>query len=387
MILDGPWRHDPGAVQALEVLSRGGYRALVVGGCVRNAALGEGASDIDIATDAPPERVMELARAAGLKAVPTGIEHGTVTLVADGRGYEVTTFRRDVETDGRRAVVAFSDRIEDDAARRDFTMNALYSDADGLVIDPLGGLDDLMARRVRFVGEPRARIREDYLRILRYFRFHAWYGNAEDGLDAEALAASAELAEGIEQLSAERVGAEMRKLLEAPDPAPAIGAMEQAGILARILPGASVATLGVLVHLEELAGQAPEAMRRLAALGGEEAPRRLRLSRAEAGRLDLLVRSIQGTEGAAELAWRHGAAVARDVELLRAASYGALLPADLEARIAKGAAAEFPVRGADLKGRYEGPGIGVALRRMEARWIASGFALDREALLDGADPE
>ncbi len=386
MILDGPWRHDPGAQAVLGLLAGAGHRALVVGGCVRNAALGEAAGDVDIATDARPERVMELAAAAGVKAIPTGIDHGTVTIVAEGTGYEVTTFRKDVETDGRRAVVAFSDRIEDDAARRDFTMNALYADADGKVIDPLGGLGDLMARRVRFVGEPRGRIAEDYLRILRYFRFHAWYGGAEEGLDAEALAACAELAEGLERLSAERIGAEMRKMLCAPDPAPSIGAMAQAGILARILPGAGVAMLAVLVHLEGLAGRAPEAMRRLVALGGEDAAGRLRLSRAETTRLDLLARAVDDTAGAAELAWRHGPDIARDVELLRAARFDALLPADLEDRIARGAGAKFPVRGSDLAGHLAGPEIGAALREMESRWIASGFTLGRDDLLKEGSP-
>ena len=161
----------PGLQQVLAALVP--HPALIVGGAVRNALLGEPVEDMDIATALRPERVLELAAAAGLKVVPTGIEHGTVTVVAAGEGFEVTTFRRDVETDGRRAVVEFSDRLEEDAARRDFTMNALYAGADGAVIDPVGGLDDLAARRLRFVGDPDQRIAEDYLRILRFFRFHA----------------------------------------------------------------------------------------------------------------------------------------------------------------------------------------------------------------------
>ena len=171
----------PGSVTAHPPLRRvlaalAPARALIVGGAVRNGLLGEAVEDIDIATDALPERVIALAGAAGLRTVPTGIAHGTVTVIADGEGFEVTTFRRDVATDGRRAVVAFSDRIEDDAARRDFTMNALYADTEGRVIDPVGGLPDLAARRLRFVGDPDRRIAEDYLRILRFFRFHAHHG-------------------------------------------------------------------------------------------------------------------------------------------------------------------------------------------------------------------
>ncbi|MBJ3761568.1 CCA tRNA nucleotidyltransferase [Maribius pontilimi] len=363
------------------MLTDAGHQAYFVGGCVRNALLGVAVGDVDIATDARPESVTDLAEKAGLKPVPTGIEHGTVTVVADGRPFEVTTFRRDVETDGRRAVVAFSDRVEDDAARRDFTMNALYADAAGKIVDPLGGLPDLRARRVRFVGDADARIAEDYLRILRYFRLHALYGDVEAGLDAEALAACAAGADGIERLSAERIGAEMLKLLGAPDPAPSVAAMAQSGVLARVLPGADAAGLAVLVHLEGMAGVGADPVRRLAILGGEDTARRLRLSKKQAAQLAVLRDGIAGPQGVAELAWRHGAEFARDIELLRAASFAAPLPADLDARIALGAAARFPVRGSDLTDRYEGPALGAALRDMEQRWIASDFTLSRDDLL------
>ena len=171
---------DPALQQVLSALSAEGAQALVVGGAVRNALLGEPISDIDIATSARPAEPARLAKAAGLRTVPTGFDHGTITIIADGRGYEATTFRRDVETDGRHAVVAYSDSIEEDARRRDFTMNALYATADGRVLDPVGGLSDLAARKLRFVGDARARITEDYLRILRFFRFLAWYGREAD---------------------------------------------------------------------------------------------------------------------------------------------------------------------------------------------------------------
>ena len=217
MKIAGEWIEAAHVQQVLHMLTDAGHQAFLVGGCVRNALLGQPVADIDISTDAMPERVVALAGATGLKAVPTGIEHGTITVVAEGVGHEITTFRRDVETDGRRAVVAFSTRIEDDAARRDFTMNALYADATGAVVDPMGGLADLWARRVRFVGDADERIREDLLRILRLFRFHAWYGDPEEGLDADGLAACAANSAGIETLSRERIGHEMRRLLAAPD--------------------------------------------------------------------------------------------------------------------------------------------------------------------------
>ena len=379
MKVAGDWLRAADTQRALSLLDRGGHRALVVGGCVRNALLGHEVSDIDVATDARPERVMDLARGAAIQAVATGIEHGTVTLVLGGRPFEITTFRRDIETDGRRAIVAFTDDVAHDAARRDLTMNALYAAADGTLIDPLGGLPDLRARRVRFVGDPATRIAEDRLRVLRFFRFHAWYGDPEGGLDPDGLAACAEAAGDLAALSRERVGAEALKLLAAPDPAPATAAMAGAGVLAGVLPGAQAAMLAPLVEAEGRVGAAPDPIRRLAAIGGEDARERLRLSRADARRLDLL-RRAEG--GPAELAWRHGPDVARDVVLIRAAA-GQRLPADLEGEIARGVAAIFPLRAADLP--LQGPALGRALAEAEARWIASGFALTREGLLSGTE--
>ena len=265
--IDAPWLAAPATQAVCAALTGAGHQALLVGGCVRNALLGRPVADIDLATDARPEAVIDLARRAGLKPVPTGVEHGTVTVVAEGRPFEVTTFRRDVATDGRRATVAFSTDLAEDAARRDFTMNALYCRPDGALVDPLGGLADLRAGRVRFVGDPAARIAEDYLRILRFFRIHAWYGDPAGGLDPEGLAACAALQEGLARLSRERVGAEMTKLLAAADPAPAVAAMAAAGILGRVLPGADARALAPLVHAEAAAGAAPRWQRRAAALG------------------------------------------------------------------------------------------------------------------------
>ncbi|MCU0912449.1 MAG: CCA tRNA nucleotidyltransferase [Rhodobacteraceae bacterium] len=380
MKIEADWLTDPGPRAVLAALARGGHRALYVGGTVRNALLGLAPGDIDIATDARPERVMALAAAAGLRPVPTGVEHGTVTVVADHRGIEVTTFRRDVETDGRRAVVAFSDLIEHDAERRDFTMNALYATAEGEVIDPLGGLPDLLARRVRFVGDPGARIAEDYLRILRFFRFHAWYGDPTGGLDAEGLAACAGNLGGLSGLSRERVGAEMKKLLAAPDPAPAVAAMAQAGALARALPGADARALAPLVHLEAGEGLAPDPIRRLAVLGGEDAAGALRLSRAEARRLEALREAAGSAAGPAELGYRLGAEPALSAAVLRAAMTGAPVPPGARGDADRGASARFPVAAADLA-PLSGAALGARLKDLEARWIASGFTLDRAQLL------
>lgn len=379
MKITADWLETTATKYVTEILEKEGHKALFVGGCVRNMILDEPVSDLDISTDAHPQTVMKLAAQAGLKAVPTGIDHGTVTVVADGHPYEVTTFRRDVETDGRRAVVAFTDKIEEDARRRDFTMNAIYCDARGQVIDPLGGLPDLHARHVRFIDDPHDRIREDYLRILRFFRFHAWYGRG--GIDADGLAACAELAEGISALARERVGQEMRKLLAAPDPAPATATMQMAGILARVLPGADTAALAPLIHLEQETDTPPDAIRRLAAIGGEAPRDALRLSNEDARRLDLLRTTLGSPAQAAELGYRHGAHVARDVVLLRTATMAQPInPDDLHAAD-HGAAQVFPITARDLMPNYQGPALGARLKQLETHWIAGGFQPTRDDLL------
>ncbi|WP_189678755.1 CCA tRNA nucleotidyltransferase [Seohaeicola zhoushanensis] len=380
MRVDGPWRRNKATQAVCAAIARDGAQALFVGGCVRNTLLGAEVSDIDIATDATPEQVVALAQAAGIKPVPTGIEHGTVTLVAGGIPHEVTTFRRDVETDGRRAVVAFSTRVEDDASRRDFTMNALYALPDGTLIDPLGGITDLQARHVRFIGSAEDRIREDYLRSLRFFRFHAWYGDPGNGMDPDAIAAIAANLDGLESLSRERVGAETLKLLAAPDPAPAVAGLRSTGALARLLPGADDRVLAPLVHLEAEAGAAPDPIRRLAALGGDLAEL-LRLSRAQAGALERLRDWTGRAAQAGELAYRLGADAARDVLLLRHALMGTPWDAAATPAVEQGAAARFPVAARDLMPAYTGPALGARLAELERRWIDSGFALTRDDLL------
>lgn len=380
MKLSGDWIEAAHVQRVLAMLETAGHCAFLVGGCVRNAALSQPVSDIDIATDALPERVITLAEAAGLKAVPTGIEHGTITIVAEHVPHEVTTFRRDVETHGRHATVAFSTDVREDAARRDFTMNALYARADGTVIDPLGeGLNDLEARHLRFVGDPAQRIQEDYLRILRFFRFTAWYGAPERGIDAEGLAACAAFSAGIETLSRERIGHEMRRLLAAPDPAPAVAAMQACGVLALVLPGSDARALAPLVHLEGPC--APDPLRRLAVLRGTEVAERLRLSKPEARRLERLQSALAEDLDDAVLGYRYGAQDACDALLLRAAFLGQEIDDSCWNRVEFGASRHFPVAARDLMPRYEGAALGAQLKALEERWIASGFTLSRDALL------
>lgn len=381
MRISGDWFRNAKTQAVCSALTSSGYQALFVGGCVRNALLGTVVSDIDIATDATPEMVTVLGERAGFKVIPTGFDHGTVTVVSGGVPHEITTFRRDVETDGRRAVIAYADNVTDDARRRDFTMNALYADPDGKILDPLGGLADLEARRVRFIEDPVERIREDYLRVLRFFRFHAWYGDAQAGIDPVGLAAVAQNLEGLETLSRERVGAEIKKLLSAPDPAPAVSAMRTTGVLGIILPGADDNALAPLVHIEASLDVAPDSIRRLACLGGEGAPDRLRLSRKETAHLTSLQSASGLEESPAVLAYRQTYEIARDIILLRSAHLGERpRPDDLEqARV--GAMASFPIKAQDLMPQYQGPALGQRMKALEEAWLASRFRLSREELL------
>lgn len=378
--IDQDWLTAPATRAVCDLLTEAGHQALFVGGCVRNALIGAPVADIDLATDARPEQVLALADAAGMKAVPTGIEHGTVTLVMSGKGFELTTFRRDVQTFGRRAVVAFSTDISEDAARRDFTMNALYARPDGSVIDPLGGLPDLRARLVRFVGEAEARIAEDYLRILRFFRFHAWYGDPAAGLDPAGLAACTAARAGIEGLSRERIGAEMTRLLAAPDPAPAVTAMAGAGIFQLVLPGSEPSGLAELVGVEGAAGAAPRWQRRLAALGaGGDTAGQLRLSRTDAKTLEMTARALEADATPAVAGYRFGAEAACDAALIRAARTGNPLPPGLGDEITRGGTAKLPLAATDLP--QTGPALGAELRRLEGLWIASDFRMERADLL------
>ncbi|WP_417726926.1 CCA tRNA nucleotidyltransferase [Roseovarius sp.] len=381
MKLSGAWIEVQATQVVCRMLTEAGYQALFVGGCVRNTLLGAPVGDIDIATDARPEVVAHLATATGLKPVPTGFEHGTITVISSHIPHEVTTFREDVQTFGRHAVVAFATDIHADARRRDFTMNALYARPDGTVIDPLGGLEDLRARRVRFIEDADQRIREDYLRVLRFFRFHAWYGDPAGGLDPDGLAACASNLDGLADLSRERVGAEIRKLLAAPDPAPALAAMQAAGVLHAILPGADGRALTVMVHLESETNIAPDAILRLTALGGEAVADRLRLSKADARRVCLLREAAVGGARAGELGYRYGVEDGRAILLLRAALLD--MPPDPQAveGLTQGADARFPVAAADLMPEYTGPALGARLQALERRWIDSGFVLRREDLI------
>jgi len=383
MKVKGDWLEKDAVQRVFQLLLNGGHQAFAVGGSVRNALLGVEVNDVDISTNAMPDRVVELADAAGVKSVPTGFDHGTITLVVDGTAIEVTTFRKDVETDGRRAVVAFADTIEIDARRRDFTINAIYADRDGEIHDPLGGVSDIKPTRIRFIDDPDLRIKEDALRILRFFRFHAWYAGEGAGIDPDGFAACASHADLIDTLSAERVGAEMKKLLAAPDPAPAIAAMEHSGILFRVLPGATAGLLAPLVHLEGGFGASWD--RRLACLGGVSVAQNLRLSKQELKRLQQITEAIETGLDVERNGYLYGVECAVDAALVLSASAGSALPENLVDRANSGAVQVFPIKAnMFIPPLKAGPQIGRTLKTLEEEWIASGFSLSESDLRERA---
>lgn len=381
MKLRAEWLESPASQTVTGVVENAGYDVFFVGGCVRNALLGRPVNDLDLATNARPEVVMTLAMEAGLKAVPTGIDHGTITVIVDHRPFEITTYRKDIETDGRRAVVAFSDDLRDDALRRDFTMNALYCAPNGEVIDPVGGLPDLKGQKVRFINDPEDRIREDYLRILRFFRFHACYGDPQGGIDADGLAACAALADGIDGLSRERIGPELFKTLCVKNPVPTVAAMAASGVLMRVLPGADHTPLAPLVHLEAELGRAPHAHTRLAGIFTGDVKAYLRFSNDDCREYERIRDGARSDRSAAELGYRFGETIAFESVMLRAALMGHHVdPADIKAA-AFGYKQVFPIKAADLMPAYSGKALGDRLDQLESAWIASGFALSKDALL------
>ena len=401
-LADAPWLNSRAARAVFKVLDGKSGRTRAVGGIVRDSLLGIERADVDMATEFTPGEVIARAETAGIAAKPTGIEHGTVTLVHQGTPIEVTTLRADIETDGRHAVVRFGTDWAEDAARRDFTMNAIYAFSDGRLYDPLGGREDCLARRVRFIGDADQRIREDYLRILRFFRFFAVYGDGRP--DAEGLKACTRLKPGLAHLSAERVWSELKKLLGATDPSRALLWMRTTGVLTEVLRESEkwgIDLIHPLVATERALKWAPDPLLRLAAIippvatRAEDLAMRLKFSNAERARL---------------IAWAESAAPPAGID---AATFGRALyrgdPAGIADRLrlaiasARGAGKaiearalrrlltraldyerpEFPLKGKDLvdKGLTPGPEIGRKLKRLEDAWVESGFTLGRKQLL------
>jgi len=399
-VANAEWFLKPETQAVFACLNREGFEARVVGGAVRNTLLDEPVREVDFATTARPEDTLRLAAQAGFKTAPTGISHGTVTLIVHGIPFEVTTLRQDVETHGRHATVAFGEDWAEDARRRDFTINALYAGSKGDVYDPLGGAGDLLARRVRFVGDARTRIQEDYLRILRFFRFSARY--AQGAFDREGVAAAIFERAGLQRLSRERIRSELLHILVAPRAVDAIEVMDESGLLILILGGvARRERFNRLCRIEAALGLWPDPIFRLAALGvfiQEDAARlsaKLRLSTQETNDLLSLAAASPVTQprtgelkaalyrlgarlylGHVLLAWASAGASANDAAWISAVDLMRSWPLP-----------KFPVGGADLmaRGWVSGAALGDRLRRLEEEWIASGFILSREELLQLSD--
>ena len=385
-----PWFSETATrcvMAALEAACPSGAR--FVGGCVRNTLLDEPVTDIDIATQLEPDETIAALEAAGIRAIPTGYEHGTITAIANSEPFEITTLRRDVETDGRRAVVAFTKDWAEDAARRDFRMNALYADMQGDVHDPTGGgLEDLEARKIIFIGEPDMRLREDYLRNLRFFRFSAWYAG---DIDPDGLAACARLKDGLQQIAAERIWKEFLRLMEAPSPYAAVEAMAGAGVLAQILPETNgIEHLKGAARIEAGAGLKLSGFERFLCflqpdrVTVKAVASRLRMSRLEQDRLvefaknaGKLSADLTGHDLKAVL-YTMGRMTARDAIIWRWAGDQDGRWASILETAESWERPVFPVTGGDLikQGVQPGPAMGEHLRELEARWIANGFSMD-----------
>ena len=386
------WMTAPETVQVMAALGE----ARFVGGAVRNALLGAAVVDIDIAVPMPPQEALARLKAKGIKTIETGLDHGTITAVAGTHAFEITSLRRDVETDGRHARIAFTDDWAEDAARRDFTINALYASANGEIFDYATGVEDLIAGKVRFMGDARTRIAEDYLRVLRLFRFQAWYGRGE--IDAEGLRAAAEAKDKLKTLSAERIAKELLRLLEADHPGPVLRVMAATGILPELLPEAfQLPRLERLAELEAANAFPRDAVLRLAALlpDGEKTAHavadRLRLSNADRARLELALggaaipAQLSGQE-ARRLLYRLGAARFKDKLLLQWAGAPDWAAASAWRRLVEMAEGwqrpRFPVTGRDVMqaGVPEGPEVGRVLARLEDWWVEGDFAAGEGAL-------
>jgi tRNA nucleotidyltransferase/poly(A) polymerase len=391
-----PWFNDDGVRHVFALLDRDGEEARVIGGAVRNALFGLPVGDIDFATTATPDVIVRRAAAAGIKAVPTGIDHGTVTLVIDGHGYEVTALREDIATDGRHAVVRFGRDWDADARRRDFTINALSATADGRIHDPVGGYDDVVARRVRFIGDAVTRIAEDRLRILRFFRFHAEY--AEGAPDPAGLSAAMAARNELRDLSAERVGQEMRKIVVARHAVEVATEMQEHGIMGVVLGGiaylapfakairaqsAAKATLSVAARLATLACRIEEDVLRVV--------ERLRLSNVERDRMLAALSAAErftpfpDERAARALLYRFGEEAYRD-GVFQGFAWSASPPGDAWKNLYhlpdRWTPPRFPLTGRDVmaSGRERGPEVGALLRAVESWWVAEDFAPDESAV-------
>lgn len=381
MQIDSEWIKNENLQNILQILKKADHNAYLVGGCVRNSILNFPVNDIDISTDARPEETLDLFNIGSFKATPTGFSHGTVTVVSEGIPYQITTMRSDQNTDGRHADVSFSDDITKDAERRDFTINALYADPTGKIIDPIGGLKDFQPLRIKFIGNANNRIQEDYLRILRFFRFHAQFADFVADFEQDALDAIKDNQNGLKFLSKERVWNELQKILLSRNPTRALSEMSKTGVLEKVLIDRGIKSIKNLISIEQKMGIEPEAIRRLLAITRNTEITSLNLSRKEVKKFSLLKSLLEKNFDPAELVYQFNKEIAQSVLAISTFNQGEKLKLSDVKKIEKACLYPCPISGAHLTKYMSGADVGIKLKEAQRAWIKSNFKSDPAKIL------
>ena len=375
------WLRNPSAQKLSKLYKSFGYQVLFVGGCVRNTILKMPVTDIDLATDAQPEEIIKIAKENNIRFVPTGLAHGTITLIIDNKNYQITTFRTDFDHDGRYAKVEFTESLLLDASRRDLTINALYCNHVGEVIDPLNGLDDIKKQKIKFIGNPNERIKEDNLRILRFFRFQAIYGNKNLEIDSIALEACHNHKSKLAALSKERITSELRKILSAPNPLEVIIKMNETGVLNELFQKVSIDSLGAYLKTEEKFKIKINWLGRLLSLQVTQEEESLKLTRCEFKFLKQTKSAIENQIHVLEFSYYNGVENGKIYSILQNFRHNIILSKNLLNQINSLATKKFPITAKDLMPEIRGKKLGEALRSLEDRWIKSNFTLSKKDLL------
>ena len=375
------WLRNPSAQKLSKLYKSFGYQVLFVGGCVRNTILKMPVTDIDLATDAQPEEIIKIAKENNIRFVPTGLAHGTITLIIDNKNYQITTFRTDFDHDGRYAKVEFTESLLLDASRRDLTINALYCNHVGEVIDPLNGLDDIKKQKIKFIGNPNARIKEDNLRILRFFRFQAIYGNKNLEIDSIALEACHNHKSKLAALSKERITSELRKILSAPNPLEVIIKMNETGVLNELFQNVSIDSLEAYLKTEEKFKININWLGRLLSLQVTQEEESLKLTRCEFKFLKQTKSAIENQIHVLEFSYYNGVENGKIYSILQNFRHNIILSKNLLNQINSLATKKFPITAKDLMPEIRGKKLGEALRSLEDRWIKSNFTLSKKDLL------
>lgn len=375
------WLRNPSAQKLSKLYKNFGYQVLFVGGCVRNTILKMPVTDIDLATDAQPEEIIKIAKENNIRFVPTGLAHGTITLIIDNKNYQITTFRTDFDHDGRYAKVEFTESLLLDASRRDLTINALYCNHVGEVIDPLNGLDDIKKQKIKFIGNPNERIKEDNLRILRFFRFQAIYGNKNLEIDSIALEACHNHKSKLAALSKERITSELRKILSAPNPLEVIIKMNETGVLNELFQKVSIDSLEAYLKTEEKFKININWLGRLLSLQVTQEEESLKLTRCEFKFLKQTKSAIENQIHVLEFSYYNGVENGKIYSILQNFRHNIILSKNLLNQINSLATKKFPITAKDLMPEIRGKKLGEALRSLEDRWIKSNFTLSKKELL------